>query len=179
MFFFSLHNQGWRTVQFGLLLRIVAPLVSTYQKWCKKGQPMNQHQGHGCTSLTGACGEWRRACLGWSHRRATVAQIGEKLNADHDRQVSEHQSVLRVCVWGGQSKINQSAHDDTCSPAELPQLACEHQHWTLEQWEKVACSDDSQFSLEQVDGWVCMHRLDDSRVHYMRRRQASGGVVVL
>lgn len=32
-------------------------VVSTHQKLCKKGQPVNQHQGLGCQRLTDSFGE--------------------------------------------------------------------------------------------------------------------------
>ncbi len=56
----------------------------------KEGQPVNRHQNHVRPSLIVACGEQRLACQLQSDRRATVAQITGKLNAGHDRKVSEH-----------------------------------------------------------------------------------------
>ena len=35
----------------------------------------------------------------------------------------------------------------------------EHRNWTLEQWKKVAWSDESHFLLDHVDGRVRVHRL--------------------
>ncbi len=72
-------------------------VVNTYQKWCKEGQLVSWHQGHGCPRLNDACGERRLACLVQSHRRATLAQIAGQRNAGHDRKVSENITVC--CVW--------------------------------------------------------------------------------
>lgn len=66
--------------------------------------------------LTDACGKRRQARL-QSHRRATVAQIAERLNAAHDRKVSEHivlHSFLRMKPC---SRRPLSVHDDTCPPS--------------------------------------------------------------
>ncbi len=54
-------------------------VVSTYQKWCKEGQPANRWQGHGHPRLTDARGELRLPRLVRLHRRAIVAQITENL----------------------------------------------------------------------------------------------------
>ncbi len=91
---------------------------------------MNQDQDHEYPRLTNACGEQRLLHLFWSHRRACVDQISEKLNAGHDRKVSEHTvHPLLLYVWG---------HNG---------------HVTTEQWKKFARSDESRFLLDQVDGW--------------------------
>ncbi|KAM9476718.1 uncharacterized protein Hap1MRO34_009737 isoform 1-T6 [Clarias gariepinus] len=74
-------------------------VVSTYQKWSKEGQPVNRRLGHGRPRLIDARGERRLARLVRSHRRATVAQIAERVNAGFDRKVSEHtvhRSLLRM-----------------------------------------------------------------------------------
>lgn len=63
-------------------------VVRTYQKWSKKGQPLNR-QGHGRSRLFDD-GEQRLPCLVRSHKRATEAQIGEKVHAGYHRQVSAH-----------------------------------------------------------------------------------------
>ena len=39
------------------------------------------------------------------------------------------------------------------------QWARERWNWTLEQWKKVAWSNESLFLLDHVDGRVCVHRL--------------------
>ena len=49
------------------------------------------------------------------------------------------------------------------------QWAHECRNWTLEQWKKVAWSDESRFLLDHVDGRVRVHRLpggsDVTRMH--------------
>uniref|UniRef100_A0A3Q3JTD4 Transposase Tc1-like domain-containing protein n=1 Tax=Monopterus albus TaxID=43700 RepID=A0A3Q3JTD4_MONAL len=140
-------------------------VVSTYQQWSKEGQPVNRRQGHGRPRLIDARGEGRLVRLVQSHRRATVAQISEKLNADSDRKVSEHtvhRSLLRMGL---------------CSrrPVRLPvltpvlhqkrlQWAREHQNWTMEKWKKVAWSGESRFLLHHVDGQVHVRRLPEEEL---------------
>lgn len=75
-------------------------VVSTYQKWTKEGHPVNRRRGHGRPRLIDARGEERLAHLVESHKRATVAQIAEKVNAGYGcKKVSEHtvhRSLLRM-----------------------------------------------------------------------------------
>ncbi|KAK3574577.1 hypothetical protein QTP86_010193 [Hemibagrus guttatus] len=65
----------------------VALVVSIYQKWSKKGTVVTRRQGHGRTRLTDARGERRLARVIRSNRRATVAQIAEKVNAGRHKGV--------------------------------------------------------------------------------------------
>ncbi|XP_072512438.1 putative high mobility group protein B1-like 1 [Salminus brasiliensis] len=74
-------------------------VVKTYQKWSKEGPPVSRRQGHGRPKLIDEHGEQRLARLVQSHKEATVAEIAEKMNAGHDRKVSEHtvhRSLLRM-----------------------------------------------------------------------------------
>ncbi|KAK3535224.1 hypothetical protein QTP70_004783 [Hemibagrus guttatus] len=74
-------------------------VVSTYQKWSKKGTVVNQRQDHGRPKLIDAHEERRLARMIRSNRHTTVAQIDEEVNADSDRKVSEytvHRSLLCV-----------------------------------------------------------------------------------
>lgn len=157
-------------------------VVSTYQKWSKEGQPVNRRQGHGRPRLIDARGERRLARVVQSHRRATVAQITEKVNAGSDRKVSEHtvhRSLLRLGLR-------------RCRPLRVPLLAArcpvptapvhrfqwahEHQNWGAEQWKKVAWSGECRFILHDVDGQVCVRRLSGGEVE---PECTVGGVVML
>ncbi|MCI4384884.1 hypothetical protein PGIGA_G00043950 [Pangasianodon gigas] len=91
-------------------------VVSTYQKWSKEGQPVNQRESHGCPRLTDVCEERRLAHLVRSHRRATVVQVAEKVNAGYDRNT---QCNAACCVWGC---TGQSAHADPCPPLKAPTM---------------------------------------------------------
>ena len=57
----------------------------------------------------------------------------------------------------------------------------EHRNWTLEQWRKVAWSDESRFLLDHVDGRVRVRRLPGEVMATgctVGRRQASRGSVM-
>ncbi|MCJ8748985.1 hypothetical protein PDJAM_G00170790 [Pangasius djambal] len=58
----------------------------------------------------------------------------------------------------------------------------EHQNWTMEQWKKVAWSDESRFLLHHVDGRVRVRRLPGEETApgcTMGRRRAGGGSVMV
>jgi len=145
-------------------------VVSIYQKWSKEGTVVNRRQGHG---LTDECGERRLARVVRSNRRATVAQIAREVNAGSDRKVSEytvHHSLLRMGLY-------------SCRPVRVPMLTpghhrkhqqwvCEHQNWTIEQWKKVAWSDESRFLLHHMDGRVRVSLTcgtHGTRMHYGKK----------
>ena len=92
-------------------------------------------------------------------------------------QSSVHRTLLRMELH-------------SCRPVRVPmmtpvhrrkhlQWAREHQNWTLEQWKKVAWSDESRFLLDHADGRVCVRHLPGEVMApgcTVRRRQAGGGV---
>ena len=158
-------------------------VVSTYQKWSKEGQPVNRRQGHGRPRLIDTRGERRLARVVQLHRKATVAQIAEKLNAGCDRKVSEHtvhRSLLRMGL-----RSHRPVKEPLLTPVlrrQRLQWARERQNWTVEQWKKVAWSGESRFCLLNVDGRVCVRRLSVEDVAAgcdAERRQDGGDSVTL
>lgn len=158
-------------------------VVSTYQKWSKEGKAVNHRQGRGRPRLIDARGERRLARVVRSNRRATVAQIAEKVNAGSDRKVSEHtvhHSLLRMGL-----RSRRPVRVPMMTPVHCRkrlQWAREHQNWTTEQWKKVAWSDESRFLLHHVDGRVRVRRLPGEHMApgcTMGRRRAGGGSVML
>uniref|UniRef100_A0A8P4K6M0 Transposable element Tc1 transposase n=1 Tax=Dicentrarchus labrax TaxID=13489 RepID=A0A8P4K6M0_DICLA len=135
-------------------------VVGIYQMWSKEGKAVNRRQGHGRPRLIDAHGERRLACVVRSNRRATVAQIAEKVNAGSDRKVSEHtvhRTLLRLGLRGRRPVTVPMLARVHCQ--KRLQWAHEHQNWTTEQWKKVAWSDESCFLLHYVDGRVRVRRL--------------------
>ena len=62
------------------------------------------------------------------------------------------------------------------------QWARERRNWTLEQWKKIAWSDESRFLLDHVDGRVRVrHKAGEVMApgYTVGRRQAGGGSVML
>ncbi|GBM13136.1 hypothetical protein AVEN_64349-1 [Araneus ventricosus] len=87
------------------------------------------------------------------NRRQTVAQLTAKYNACPSASVSEH-TVQRTLLDMG-----------LCSsrPTRVPlltkrrrqlrlQWALEHQDWTMDEWKRVAWSDESRFLIHHVVG---------------------------
>uniref|UniRef100_A0AAY4BY98 Transposase Tc1-like domain-containing protein n=1 Tax=Denticeps clupeoides TaxID=299321 RepID=A0AAY4BY98_9TELE len=108
-----------------------AAVVRTYQKWCKEGKPVNQRQGVGRPRLIDEQEERRLAFLVQSDGKATVAQIAETLNADHEKKVSEH-TVHRSLLRMGLGR-RRSARGPTVIPVHRRkrlQWAGERQKWT-------------------------------------------------
>lgn len=158
-------------------------VVSTYQKWSKEGKAVNRRQGHGRPRLIDARGEQKLARVVRSNRRATVAQIAEKVNAGSDRKVSEytvHRSLLRLGL-----RSRRSVRVPMLTPVHCPtrqEWVDEHQNWTMEQWKKVAWSGESCFLLHQVDGQVCVRRLPVEHTApgcTTEKKQADGGSLML
>ncbi|GBN00504.1 hypothetical protein AVEN_37290-1 [Araneus ventricosus] len=46
----------------------------------------------------------------------------------------------------------------------LLQWAWEHRDWTMDEWKRVAWSDESRFLIQNVDGRVRVRRLPDERL---------------
>ena len=112
-----------------------------------------------------------------------MAQVTENFNGGHRRNVSQttvHRTLLHMGLR-------------SCRPVSVPmmtpvhyrkrlQWAHERRNWTLEQWKKVAWSDESRFLLDHVDGHVRVRRLPGEMMApgcTVGRRQAGGGSVML
>lgn len=66
----------------------------------KKERLVNTHQGHECPRLMDAFGKRRLACVLIFHRRCSVAQAADSLNAGCSRKLSKHTiHHWRVCCW--------------------------------------------------------------------------------
>lgn len=79
----------------------------------RREQGQGQGQGHGQPRLIDACGEQRLTRVVRSYRRATAAQIAEKVHAGSDRKVSENTAHHSLLCTGLQSH-SQGAHADRC-----------------------------------------------------------------
>lgn len=79
-----------------------------------------------------ACGEQRQAHQVWTHWRATVAQIAERVHAGYDRKVSEQRFT----------QTGQNVHADSLSTAECATMGTwesELDHGTIEEGGLVWC----------------------------------------
>ena len=126
-------------------------VVCTYEKWCKEGQPVNQHQG------------WEQWLdhLVWSHRKATVAIIERHQNTAH------HSFAAYGAV---QLQAGQDAHDGPCP---LPKVS------TMGLWaSELDCGAMEEGCLVSFSfrsgGWLCVCATftwgrDGSRMHYGKK----------
>ncbi len=129
----------------------------------------------GIQTLIDAHGEKSLGCLFRSHRRATLAQITEKINVGHNRKLSEH-------------TMHHNMRLRRHRPVRVPRMTSVHhqknlqwswecQNWTTEQWKKVACSGEP--FIRSV-GWQMRVSFTwgkyGSRMHYGKK--ADGGSVL-
>lgn len=152
-------------------------VVSTSQRWCSEGEPVNRRLGHGRPRLIDARGERRLARVVKTHSKATVAQVAEKLNAGSDKKVSEytvHRSLLRMGL-----RRRSGALQAAVQQQKRLQWALEHLNWSAEQWKKVAWSGESRFLLYQADGEVRVRRLTEKETASDGTEAGGGGTVML
>ena len=89
-----------------------------------------------------------------------MAQVTENFNGGHLRNVSQstvHRTLLRMGLHS-----RRPVRVPMMTPVhhrKRLQWASERRNWILEQWKKVAWSDESHFLLEHVDGRIRVRRL--------------------
>uniref|UniRef100_A0AAY5KPB9 Tc1-like transposase DDE domain-containing protein n=1 Tax=Esox lucius TaxID=8010 RepID=A0AAY5KPB9_ESOLU len=158
-------------------------VVSTYRQWSEEGQTTNRRQGVGRPRLIDAPGQRMLSRLVRTDRRSTVAQVSEHFNDGYGRNVSQHtvhRTLLRMGLRRRSPDGVPMMTPDHCR--KRLQWAHERRNWTLEQWKKVAWSDESHFLLHHVDGRVRVRRLPGEVMApecTEEREQAGGGSVML
>ena len=112
-----------------------------------------------------------------------MAQVTYNFNGGHGRNASQstvHRTLLRMGL-----RSRRPVRVLMMTPVHRRkrlQWARESRNWTLEQWKKVAWSDESRFLLDQVDSRVHVPRLPGEVMApgcTVGRRQAGGGSVML
>uniref|UniRef100_A0A8C4Q1N8 Transposable element Tc1 transposase n=1 Tax=Eptatretus burgeri TaxID=7764 RepID=A0A8C4Q1N8_EPTBU len=109
--------------------------------------------------------------------RSMVAQVTENFNGGYRRNVSQSTVHHTLLCMGLRSR--RAVRVPMMTPVhrcKRLQWAREHRNWTLEQWKKVAWSDESRFLLDHVDGRVRVCRLPGE---VMARGCTGGGSVML
>ncbi|GBM68248.1 hypothetical protein AVEN_268726-1 [Araneus ventricosus] len=75
-------------------------------------------------------------------------------------QVLRNTQFSRHC-WIG--TVQQTSHScasvDQASSSSTPTLGREHRDWTMDEWKRVARSDESRFLIHHVDSRVRVRRL--------------------
>lgn len=135
-------------------------VVSTYAKWMNGGETSSRRHGVGRPHAIKEKGRRRLSRMVKQNRSQTVTQLTAQYNAGPSRIVSEHTVQRTLLDMGLRSK----------RPTRVPLLtkrhrqlrlrwAREHRDWSMDQWERVAWSDESRFVIHDDDGRVRIRRL--------------------
>lgn len=158
-------------------------VVSTYAKWMKDGETSSRRHGVGRPHAIQEKGRRRLSRMVKQNRSQTVAQLTAQYNAGPSGNVSEHTVQRTLLDMGLRSK----------RPTRVPLLtkrhrqlrlrwAREHRDWSMDQWERVAWSDESRFVLHDADGRVRIRRLPGEQLLpqcTVGHTQAGGGGIML
>ncbi|GBN05507.1 Transposable element Tc1 transposase [Araneus ventricosus] len=140
-------------------------VVSIHAKWINDGNSSSRRQGVCRPRITKEKGRQRLSRLVKQNQRQTMAQLIAQYNAGSSASVSEH-TVKRTLLDMG-----------LCSrrPSRMPlltkhhrqlrlQWGREHRDWTMDEWKRVAWSDESRFLIHHVDGRVRVRHLPDEQL---------------
>ncbi|GBM96954.1 hypothetical protein AVEN_69322-1 [Araneus ventricosus] len=135
-------------------------IVSIHAKWINDGDTSNRHQGVGrpCVIKEKEC--QRLSHLIKQNRHHTVAQLTAQYNAGPSASVSEHTVQRTLLDMGLCSRhpthvpLLTKRHRQLCL-----QWAQEHRDWIMDEWTRVAWSDESRFLIHHVDTHVRVCRL--------------------
>ncbi|GBO11725.1 hypothetical protein AVEN_47671-1 [Araneus ventricosus] len=138
----------------------LSAVVSIHAKWINDGDTSSRRQGVVRLSAIKEKGRRRLSCLVKQNRRQTVVQLTVQYKAGPSASVSEH------TVQRSQLDIGLCSRRPTRVPLLTKrhrqlrlQWAREHRDWTMDEWERVAWSDESRFLIHHVDGRVRVRRL--------------------
>ncbi|GFX14712.1 transposable element Tc1 transposase [Trichonephila clavipes] len=158
-------------------------VVSTYAKWMNDGETSSRRHGVGCPHAIKEKGCWRLSRIVKQNRSQTVAQLTSQYNTGPCRIVSEHTVHQTLLDMGLHSKC------PTCVPLLTKRhhqlrlrWAREQGNWSMDQWERVAWSDELWFVIHQADGRVRIRRLPGEHILpqcTVGHTQAGGGCIML
>ncbi|GBN01329.1 hypothetical protein AVEN_24147-1 [Araneus ventricosus] len=158
-------------------------VVSTHAKWINEGDTSSRRQGVGRPRVIKEKGRWRLSRLVKQNRRQTVAQLTAHYNACPSASVSEHTVQWTLLYMGLCSRRPTRVPLLTKRHPQLRlQWAREHQDWTMDEWKRVAWSDESRFLIHHVDGRVRARRLPGEQLLpscTAGHTQAVGGCIML
>uniref|UniRef100_A0A3B1JRE4 Transposase Tc1-like domain-containing protein n=1 Tax=Astyanax mexicanus TaxID=7994 RepID=A0A3B1JRE4_ASTMX len=136
-------------------------VVNVYRRWTEEGHITNRRLGVGRPRLIDAQAQERLASMIGKNKRPTLAQVTEIFNDATGKKVSQH-TMHRTMMRMGLRARKQVGAPVPSTPAHRHRRllwAREHQNWTVDQWKKVAWSEESRFTLLQEDGEVRVRRL--------------------
>ncbi|GBM86404.1 hypothetical protein AVEN_247443-1 [Araneus ventricosus] len=132
-------------------------VVSIYAKWINEGDTSSRRQGVDRTRVTKEKGRRRLSRWVKQNRRQTVAQLTAQYNAGPRASVSEH-TVQRTLLDMGLCS-RRPTRVPLLTKRHRQQWSREHRDWTMDEWNRVASSDESRFLIHHVDGRVRVRRL--------------------
>ncbi|GBM27677.1 Transposable element Tc1 transposase [Araneus ventricosus] len=154
-------------------------VVGIHAKWINDGDTSSRRQGVGRPRVIKEKGRRRLSRLVKQNRRQTVAELIAQYNAGPSASVSEH------TVHGTKLDMGLCSRRPT-RVALLTKLRLqwtrEHRGWTMDEWKRVAWSDESRFLIHHVDGRVRVRSLPGEQLLpscAAGHTQAGGGVIML
>ncbi|GBO00022.1 hypothetical protein AVEN_41626-1 [Araneus ventricosus] len=128
-------------------------VVNVYNNWKDQEGVQSRLANCGASRAINDRGERRLRRLVKCDRRNTVDTLTAQMNQQCTRKLSRttlQRTLLRI---GLRSRRLISAPMLTSVHRKKHRaFALQHKHWTLEQWKKVAFSDESRFLLHRIDG---------------------------
>ncbi|GBO04691.1 hypothetical protein AVEN_19391-1 [Araneus ventricosus] len=135
-------------------------VVSIHAKWINDGDTSNIRQGVGRPRVIKENGRRSLSRLVKQTRRQTMAQLTAQYNSGPNASVSEHTVQRTLLDMGLCSRRLTRAVLSTKRRRQLRlQWAREHRDWTMDEWKRVAWSDESRFLIHHVDGRIRVRRL--------------------
>ncbi|GBM02420.1 Transposable element Tc1 transposase [Araneus ventricosus] len=164
-------------------------VVSIHAKWINDGDTSSTGQGVGRPRVIKEKGRRRLSepkhydHLVKQNRCQTVDQLTAQYNVGPSACVSEHTVQRTLLDMGLCSRRLSRVPLLTKRHRQLRlQWAREHRNWTMDEWARVASSDESRFLIHDVDGRVRVRRLPGEQLFpscTAGHTQAGGGGIML
>ncbi|GFU60120.1 transposable element Tc1 transposase [Trichonephila clavipes] len=158
-------------------------VVSIYAKWMNDGETSSRRHGVGRLHATKEKSHWRLSRMVKQNRSQTVAQLTAQYNARPSRIVLKHTVQRTLLDMGLRSKRPTRVSLLTKRHRQLRlHLAREHRDWSMDQWERVAWSDESRFVIHDADGLIRIRCLPGEQLLprcTVGHKHADGGRVML
>ncbi|GBM73253.1 hypothetical protein AVEN_94694-1 [Araneus ventricosus] len=130
-------------------------VVSIHAKWINDGDTSSRRQGVGRPRVIKKKGRRRLSRLVKQNWLQAVAQLTAQYNAGPSASVSEHTVQRTLLDMGLCSRRPTRVPLLTKRHRQLRlQWAREHRDWTMDEWKRVAWSDESRFLIHHAYGRV-------------------------
>ncbi|GBO11183.1 hypothetical protein AVEN_23733-1 [Araneus ventricosus] len=128
-------------------------VVSIHAKWINDGDTSRRRQGVGCPRVIKEKGRQRLSRFVKQNRRQTVAQLTDQYSPN--ASVSVH-TVQRTLLDMGLCSRRPTRVPllTKCHRRLRLQWSREHRDWAMDEWKRVAWSDESRFLIHHVR-WSC------------------------